>query len=183
MASNGIENPLRFVLKSIRNSGERIGTSYFAYSFISAERWEIERTTICALVEKLGSELAQASVDNFRFLVVVERAEQKGGLLQRLFGRTNSNIELGNKEGGPSSTDFEGRPIWYRLPDLNPVQKIDLDAWALLVSAAWGVEVEGARQSLVDGFAAKFTSFSHASEVLFKFVLPKLWPKALPNLK
>jgi hypothetical protein len=183
ISNNRTDNPLRSVLQSIRNSGEQIGISYFAYSFISAERWASERATICALIEKLGSELAGASVDNFRFLIVIERAEIKRGFLQRLLGRISSDVELGKKEGGPSPAEFEGRPVWYRLPDLTPVHKLDFDAWASVLSAAWGIEVERARQSLFESFTGRFTSFARASEELVKSVLPKLWPQALLNLK
>lgn len=168
------DNPLRLVLQSIRTAGEWAGTSYFAYSFISAERWRNEHVTISALIEKLGTELADASVDNFRFLIVIERAKRNGGLLQRLLG-TGPGIELGKKEGGPSPTGFEGRPIWYRLPDLTSVQETDFNSWALLLSAAWGLEVEAARQSLVGRFTGKLMTFAKASEELIKVVLPQLW--------
>jgi hypothetical protein len=180
---NTDQSPLRRVLESIKYSGDQIGISYFAYSFISAERWADERETICALIERLGTELAEASVDNFRFLVVIERGEPKRGFLRRFFGRIGQDKELGSKEGGPSPTDFDGRPIWYRLPDLTSVQKIDFDDWAAILSTAWGVEVERARQSLVESFTDNFTSFAQASEVLVKFVLPRLWSLALPNLR
>jgi hypothetical protein len=181
ISDNRADDPLHCVLQSIRNSGEQSGISYFAYSFISADHWASERATICALIEKLGSELAGASVDNFRFLVVIERAEIKRGFLRRLLGRTSSDVELGKKEGGPSPAEFEGRPIWYRLPDLTPVQKPDFDAWALLLSAAWGIEIGQVRQSL-ESFTGKFTSFAHASEELVTSVLRELWRQASLNL-
>ena len=184
ISSNETNNPLRSVLKSIKKSGELIGISYFAYSFISAERWASERRRIWPLIEKLGIELAEASVDNFRFLIVIEQAQVKRGFFQRLLGWwPTSDVGFGKKEGGPSPLGFEGQPIWYRLPDLTSVQKTDLDAWALLLSMAWGIEVEQARQSFLDIFTDKITPFAQASEELVKFVLPKLWPQALQNLK
>jgi hypothetical protein len=179
LSGSRTDNRFRCVLQSIKQHGERIGQSFFAYSLIPAERWAKERVEICALIEKLGGELATAPVDNFRFLIVIERTETKQGLLQRLLRRY---IELGKKEGGPSPAGFGARPAWYRLPDLTPVQKTDFDAWALDLSAAWGVEVERARQSLLDRFTGEFMSFAQASLELEKLLL-KLWPQALPNLK
>jgi len=168
------EDPLRNVLNSIKKSGQRVGMSYFAYSFISAERWKDEHTTICAMIERLGIELTSNPVNNFLFLIVIERKQLKPGLLRRLLRWTEAEIELGKKEGGPSES-FNGQLAWYRLPDLKPVQKDDFYAWALPLADAWGLEIE-ATQSLLSDFSERSTPFSEAAD---KLILARRAPHGL----
>jgi hypothetical protein len=175
IADTSAEPSLEGVLQAIREAGVRAGTSYFAYSFIPAERWAKERTSIGTCIQALGRSLVGASVANFRFLVVIETAGSKltwWWLLAEWCGLVPS---LGKTEGGKSSAVLEGRPLWFRLPDLPPLKDADFSAWAILLAEAWGLEAEAARLTLLEKFASDATSFAPASKVLLENVLPALW--------
>jgi hypothetical protein len=172
------EKPLQRVLQTISYASKHKRRSIFAYSFIEAKRWANERASICAVINALGKELVQGSVDSFRFLVVIETPGiRRGGLrwwFQRILGRISSSEEFGKENGGPSSIDLNGQPIWHRLPDLAPLKSSDFIVWAGLLADAWGLDALAARQSLRDRFVREI-SLGPASKDLRDNVLPDLW--------
>jgi hypothetical protein len=170
------DKPFQRVLRTIALADQFKRTSIFAYSFIDAKRWKDERVSICAVINALGKELADSSVDSFRFLVVIENAGRDRGWFPRWFLRMlgRSSEEFGKKEGGPSSVGLKGRPIWHRLPDLVPVKDTDFNVWAGLLAEAWGLDALVARQTLSDKFVREI-SLGPASKELRDNVLPDLW--------
>jgi hypothetical protein len=170
------DKPFQRVFRTISVGDQRQRTSIFAYSFIEAKRWKHERVSICAVINALGKELADSSIESFRFLVVIEKAGRERGWFRRWFWRMlgRSSEDFGKKEGGPSSVDLNGRPIWHRLPDLAPVKDTDFNVWAGLLAEAWGLDALVARQTLSEKFVGEI-SLGLASKELRDNVLPDLW--------
>ena len=172
------EKPLQRLLQTISYASRHKRTAIFAYSFIEAERWVNERASICAVINALGKELLESSVESFRFLVVIESAGIGRGWLRwwfrRLLERIRTSEDFGKKGGGPSTIDVSGQPIWHRLPDLAPLQDTDFSVWAGLLADAWGLNAFATRKSLRDRFAREI-SLGPASKDLRNNVLPDLW--------